>query len=239
LDLGQSVDRNVPAIEVTMAPSPLRIWVVPLVAIVAAGVVGWASAWSPRLPDVSIFAGAAGFVIAGLALIPLELLAIASGVVFGGFGGGLVACAGSAVAAAVGYAAGRAIGVARLSRWISRRSYRSIRQLGARGIAGVAVLRLSAVASAGAIHLLCGASRVPFVAYLAGTAIGLTPSVAALVWLGAVLRTTLLHPTLWNALATIAAGLAIAGMAYGLRTILLIRQFAPSVSGHRQRAEFG
>jgi hypothetical protein len=76
-------------------------------------------------------------------------------------------------------------------------------------------------------------------AYLAGTTIGLAPSVAALVWLGAVLRTTLLHPTLWHALATIAAGLAVAAVAYALRTMLLIRQFAPSVSGHRQRAEFG
>ena len=106
-------------------------------------------------------------------------------------------------------------------------------------MAGVAVLRLSGVASAGAIHLLCGAGRVPLGRYLAGTVIGLAPSVAALVWLGAVLRTTLLQPTLWNGLWTIAAGLAVAGVAYGLRTILLIRQFAPSVSGHRDRAEFG
>jgi phosphatidylserine/phosphatidylglycerophosphate/cardiolipin synthase-like enzyme/uncharacterized membrane protein YdjX (TVP38/TMEM64 family) len=239
LGLGESVDRVVPAIEVTMAPSPLRIWVVPLVALIAAAVVAWASRWSPSLPDLSLLAGVLGFVVGGLVLIPLELLAVGSGVLFGGIAGGAVAFAGSAVAAALGYAAGRAIGVARLSRWMSRRSYRSARQLGAQGVAGVAVLRLSAVASAGAIHLLCGASRVPFMAYLIGTAIGLAPPVVGLVWLGAVLRRTLLHPTLWSALATIAAGLAVAGVAYGLRTMLLIRQFAPSMSGHRQRAEFG
>jgi uncharacterized membrane protein YdjX (TVP38/TMEM64 family) len=188
---------------------------------------------------VSLFAGVVGFLVAGLALIPLEVLAMTSGVLFGGVAGGVVALAGSALAAALGYGAGRAIGTARLSRWMSRRSYRSGRQLGAKGIAGVAVLRLSGVASAGAIHLLCGASRVPFMAYLAGTTIGLAPSVAALVWLGAVLRGTLFHPTLWSAFATIAAGLAVASVAYALRTMLLVRQFAPSVSGHRQRAEFG
>lgn len=239
LGFGTSMEGAIPAIDVTMASSPLRIWVVPLVVLIAAGIVALASLWSPRLPEVSLLIGVAGFIVAGLALIPLELLAVASGVLFGGLGGGLVALAGSAVAAALGYALGRAIGTTRVSHWMSRRAYRSGRQLGVRGVAGVAVLRLSAVASAGAVHLLCGASRVPFLSYLAGTALGLAPSVAALVWLGAVLRTTLLEPTLWNALTTIAAGLAVAGVAYGLRTMLLIRQFAPSVSGHRQRAEFG
>ena len=103
----------------------------------------------------------------------------------------------------------------------------------------VYVLHLASVASAGAIHLLCGAGRVPFGRFVAGTAIGLAPPVAALVWLGAVLRNTLLHPSLWNGFYTVAAALAVAGVAYGLRTILLIRQFAPALSGHRQRAEFG
>ena len=238
LDFGESVDESVPAIDATMAPSSLRIWIVPSV-VVAAGAVAWASSGWLRPPELSIVTGVVIFVMGGLALIPLEFLAIASGVAFGGPGGGVVALAGSLAAAAIGYLAGRTIGTLKLSRWMSRRSYRSARQLGARGVAGVAVLRLSGVASAGAIHLLCGAGRVPLGRYLAGTVIGLAPSVAALVWLGAVLRTTLLQPTLWNGLSTIAAGLAVAGVAYGLRTILLIRQFAPSVSGHRERAEFG
>ena len=63
---------------------------------------------------------------------------------------------------------------------MSRRSYRSGRQLGAHGVAGVLVLRLASVASAGAIHLLCGAGRVPFATYMAGTVIGLAPPIAAL-----------------------------------------------------------
>ena len=57
---------------------------------------------------------------------------------------------------------------------------------------GVLVLRLASVASAGSIHLLCGAGRVPFVSYLAGTAIGLVPAIAALTGLGALVRHTLL-----------------------------------------------
>ena len=45
----------------------------------------------------------ARFVLANLALIPLELVAIAAGVLFGALRGGLVALLGSLVAAAIGY----------------------------------------------------------------------------------------------------------------------------------------
>jgi phospholipase D1/2 len=172
-------------------------------------------------------------------MIPLELLAIASGVVFGAFLGGLVALVGSLGAAAIGYGAGRAIGAAGVTRWMSGRAYRSGRQLGARGVMGVLVLRLASVASAGAIHLLCGAGRVPFAAYMAGTVIGLVPAIAALSGLGALFRHTLLDPSVSSGLVTIGAAVLLIAIAAGLRTFLLIRQFAPSVSNQRERAEFG
>ena len=101
--------------------------------------------------------------VAGLLLVPLELLTIAAAVAFGALRGGLVAAIGSLALAVIGYLAGRAIGASGVAQWVSRRSYRSVRQLGARGVLGVLVLRLSSVASTGAIHLLCGAGRVPFV----------------------------------------------------------------------------
>jgi len=101
------------------------------------------------------------------------------------------------------------------------------------------VLRLSSVASAGSIHLLSGAWRIPFAPYAIGTILGLTPVMAALSGLGGLLRETLLHPSLWNGLVTIGAGLLLMAVAAGLRAVLLIRQFAPSVSSHRDRAEFG
>jgi uncharacterized membrane protein YdjX (TVP38/TMEM64 family) len=103
----------------------------------------------------------------------------------------------------------------------------------------VLVLRLSSVASAGAIHLLCGATRVPVAAYTAGTVLALAPEMAALVGLGALLRRTLLDPSAWNGLITIAAALVIILAAAALRAFLLARQFAPSVLRHRTRAEFG
>jgi len=189
---------------------------------------------SPRF-----WAGVSVFVLANVLLAPLELMAIASGVLFGALRGGLVALLGSIVAAASGYLIGRAIGAPGLRRWMSRRAYRSARQLGAEGTVGVLVLRLASVASAGSIHLMCGAGRVPVASYVAGTIIGLAPAMFALAGLGALIRRTLLDPSLSNVLLTFGAALLLAGAATVVRTMLLIRRYAPSVASHRTRAEFG
>jgi uncharacterized membrane protein YdjX (TVP38/TMEM64 family) len=151
----------------------------------------------------------------------------------------VVALLGSWTGAAAGYVAGRAIAPARLSRWMSRRAYRSARQLGGRGVWGVTLLRLASIASAGSVHLVCGAARVPFVAYMAGSLLGLTPVVLVLTGVGALTRQAILRPS-WTGWLTVAgATIVVAGLAAALRTVLLLRQFAPSVSQHRQRAEFG
>jgi uncharacterized membrane protein YdjX (TVP38/TMEM64 family) len=192
----------------------------------------------PGMPSM-LWIGGSAFVLAILVRVPLELMAVAAGVLFGALRGGFVALVGSLLAAAIGYVAGRAIGAAGVTRWMSRRSYRSVRQLGARGIVGVVVLRLASVATAGSIHLLCGAGRVPFASYIVGTAIGLVPSIAALIGLGALVRHALLNPSVLNGVMTIVATLILIAGAAALRTLLLARQFAPSVSHHRARAEFG
>jgi uncharacterized membrane protein YdjX (TVP38/TMEM64 family) len=101
------------------------------------------------------------------------------------------------------------------------------------------VLRLSSVASAGSVHLLCGAGRVPFRTYIAGTLLGLAPAALALGVLGALLRQLLLHPSVANAMAAVGAAAVLLAAAAALRTFLLIRRFAPSVSTHRAQAEFG
>jgi uncharacterized membrane protein YdjX (TVP38/TMEM64 family) len=239
---GSSVESLIPAVDATNVRSPLRLWILPGVVLVAAAAVAWGSSHSlgsiPTAPS-SLWIGIGAFVAAGLLLVPLELLAIAAGVFFGALRGGLIALVGSFVAAIVGYVAGRAIGAEGLTRWISRRSFRSVRQLSARGIAGVAALRLASVASAGSIHLLCGAGRVPFAIFMAGTIISLVPAIGVLSGVGGLLRETLLNPSLSNAFATIGAAVLLVALISVLRTFLLIRQFASVVSGHRGRAEFG
>ena len=106
-------------------------------------------------------------------------------------------------------------------------------------MSGVLVLRLASVASAGSIHLICGASRVPFSTYLAGTAIGLAPVVFAFAGLGALLRHTLMDPSLSSTLITIGAAVLLGALAVVMRAVLLIRRFAPSMARHRSQVEFG
>jgi uncharacterized membrane protein YdjX (TVP38/TMEM64 family) len=101
------------------------------------------------------------------------------------------------------------------------------------------MLRLASVASAGAIHLLCGAARVPFSTYMIGTLVGLVPATFALGGVGALVRRTMLEPSMSNALIVVGAALLLMAVAAALRTVLLIRRFAPSVTSHRTRAEFG
>jgi phospholipase D1/2 len=251
LGFGPTVTQMVPPVDATGGSTPLRMWILPAIALLAALVTSSAINTRPEFQAVrdtlqgtsslpsALWIGTSAFVVAGLLLVPLELLTIAAAVAFGALRGGLVAAIGSLALAVIGYVAGRAIGTSGVAQWVSRRSYRSVRQLGARDVIGVLVLRLSSVASTGAIHLLCGAGRVPFTAYLAGTIIGMVPAIVALSALGSVFRDALLGPSMSNALTTIAVAVLLIILASAMRTLLLIRQFAPSVAMHQDRAEFG
>ena len=237
---GSSVDSLVPAVA-TSARSLLRTLILPS-AVLAAAAITWTSSHTVdsilKAPS-SLGIGMGAVVLAGFFLIPLELMTILAGVYLGALRGGFVTLLGLLTAAVVGYVAGRAIGATGVARWMSQRSYRSARQLGARGVSGVVVLHLSGVASAASIHLLCGAGRIPFASYMAGTLVGLAPAIAALSGLGGVFRHTLLYPTVSNGLAALGATLLLVALAYGLRAFLLTRQFGSAVSSHRGRAEFG
>jgi phospholipase D1/2 len=249
IGFGAAATHLLPAVDVT--GSPLRIWILPAIVLFAALASSPAIGARPEFSAVrdtlagtsslpsALWLGTGAFLTAGLLLVPLEVLTIAAAVAFGARRGAMVAAIGSLALAVVGYVAGRAIGADGVARWVSRRSYRSARQLGAHGVVGVIVLRLSSVASSGAIHLLCGAGRVAFDTFMAGTVIGVTPAIVALSVLGGLLRDTLLRPSLSNSLATIGTAVLLLILAGAMRTFLLIRQFAPAVADHRDRAEFG
>jgi uncharacterized membrane protein YdjX (TVP38/TMEM64 family) len=122
---------------------------------------------------------------------------------------------------------------------MSRRAYRSARQVGAHGAVGVAVLRLTSIASGLSEHLVCGATRVPLGAYLIGSAVGLAPPMLLLAGVGGLLRAALLHPGWFNGLTAAAGVLAAGALAFGLRSLLVVRQFSPTLRRHREQAEFG
>jgi phosphatidylserine/phosphatidylglycerophosphate/cardiolipin synthase-like enzyme/uncharacterized membrane protein YdjX (TVP38/TMEM64 family) len=237
-----SVESLLPAVDAPTEGSVLRTWIPPAVVLVAAAAEAWRSAYPfAAVPgDAStLWIGTALFAVAGLVLIPLELLAIAAGVGFGGQQGAIIAIVGSLAAAAIGYVAGRAVGARRLSDWISAPSYRSVRQLTGHGVRRIVTLRLANVASAASVNLLCGASRVRLAPYIAGTLIAVPPMMAALGAFGGLVRRAVLDPTLSNGAAVAGTALLLTGSVVALRAFLVIRHLAPVVSRHRDRAEFG
>ena len=90
---GSSVESLVPAVDARGARSPLRIWILPGVVLVSAIAVTSLGSFPTlaSIPDVPLGIAVGVFVLAGLLLVPLELLAIAAGVCFGAMRGGVVA----------------------------------------------------------------------------------------------------------------------------------------------------
>jgi phosphatidylserine/phosphatidylglycerophosphate/cardiolipin synthase-like enzyme/uncharacterized membrane protein YdjX (TVP38/TMEM64 family) len=249
---GSAIEQLVPPADATSGLRPLPIPTGRVIVLVIALACLWSAViWRPEFMTIqdalvvtaslpaAAWLGASAIALGRVLFVPLELLAIAAGALFDIPRGAVVALVGSLAAAGIGYAVGRAMGPTGLPRWMSRQSYRSARQLGARGVMGVMILRLASVATSGSIDLLCGAGRVPFATYFAGTLLAFVPAVAALGGLGALLRRTILEPTTTHVLVTIGAAIVLTAAAAVLRTLLLIRQFAPSVSHQRARAEFG
>jgi phospholipase D1/2 len=193
---------------------------------------------APQMTSV-FWIGVAAFLLAQVALIPLEAIVVLSGIILGGITGGIVAMAGACIAAVAGYLAGRAIGTARLASWMSRRAYRSARQLGAHGIMGVAVLRMTSIATAGSVSLICGAAKTPFGSYLMGSILGLLPVVIVLSGIGSLIRSALLSPAWSHTFLAVVGVLGVCVLAFAVRSLLLMRQFSPTERRYRERTEFG
>ena len=197
--LGEAVEQLIPAVDASSERSPLRIWILPAIVLAAAAGVAWTASTRARTARASGVPGpadddSAPAVDQSGSARPCSwsraCCSYRSSSLPWPQASSSDLCA--AASSRDGLARGSrrrvrprtAIGPSGLSRWMSGRSYRSVGQLRTQGFIGVVALRLASVASAGSIHLLCGAWRVPFTTYLAGSAIGLAPAIAALCVLG-------------------------------------------------------
>ena len=120
----------------------------------------------------------AAYVVAGLLVIPVTLLIIATGVVFGPLLGGVYALAGALLSAAVTYGIGRRLGRNAVRRLAGRRLNRITRRLARKGTMAIAVIRLIPVAPFSIVNAVIGASHIRIRDFLIGTAIGMAPGVA-------------------------------------------------------------
>lgn len=132
-------------------------------------------------------------VLAGLSLtpVPVSVLAVAGGVVFG-LGPGLPATlAGKVVGAAIGFAVARRLGRGTVLRWLDRSGRGAARMavvddlVRHHGMLSVVAVRLAPVLPYSVLNLAWGLTAVRPRDYLVGTVLGVAPGTSALVAVGA------------------------------------------------------
>lgn len=136
------------------------------------------------------------YVGAELLFVPVLLLVLLTGILFGPWLGSLYALAGSMASAAVGYGLGRALGKRRVERWGGRPVKRLSSRLAESGVMAVFLAR-KIPAPFTLVNLVAGASRLSFRDYLVGTLLGMGTGVVALAVFGDQLRLLWTRPT-WS-----------------------------------------
>lgn len=167
------------------------------------------------------------YVAAGLVFVPVLLLVLLTGILFGPWLGALYALAGSMASAAVGYGLGHALGKKRLERWGGRPVKRLSARLAEQGVMVVFLAR-KVPAPFTLVNLVAGASRLSFRDYLVGTFLGMGTGVVALAVFGDQLRLLWTHPTWSRAGLALLLFAAPAGVAVLIQKWLKRKRLAPA-----------
>jgi phospholipase D1/2 len=119
----------------------------------------------------------AGYVVAGLLVVPVTLLIAATGIVFGPLLGAGYALAGALLSGFVTYSIGRHLGRDTVRRLAGARLNQISRKLAERGLLAVVLVRMVPVAPFSVVNLVAGASHIGLRDFLLGTFLGLLPGV--------------------------------------------------------------
>jgi phospholipase D1/2 len=131
------------------------------------------SAWGPLL-------AVAAFTVAGTLMVPVTVLIVATGLVFGGAVGFATALVASLSTAAVGYGVGALLWRDAVRRLMGKRANALSRKLAERGVLAIVALRIVPVAPFTMVNVAAGASHIRWRDYLLGTLLGMGPGVLAL-----------------------------------------------------------
>lgn len=162
----------------------------------------------------------AAYVIAGLVSMPITLLIVVTGMVFGAVEGACYATAGTLLSALVTYLLGRWLGRDTVRRLAGARINNLSERLADRGLIAMVVLRVLPVAPFTLVNVIAGASQIRLRDYLLGTTIGMVPGIIATVAFAQQLVNVLRHPTPTAFGILLAIALALVGL-----SILLQRVF--------------
>jgi phosphatidylserine/phosphatidylglycerophosphate/cardiolipin synthase-like enzyme/uncharacterized membrane protein YdjX (TVP38/TMEM64 family) len=136
------------------------------------------------------------YLIAGLLVVPLTILIVVTGLVFGPVTGFFIALVGSNLSALLTYWLGSVLGRGTVRNLGGTKVNRVSQALARRGILTMVVLRVVPLAPFTVINLVAGASHIRFVPYLIGTFLGMTPGMVAIIALTDRVAATLRSPDL-------------------------------------------
>ncbi|HEY3168523.1 MAG TPA: TVP38/TMEM64 family protein [Candidatus Binatia bacterium] len=117
------------------------------------------------------------YLIGSVLLVPITVLILLTGMVFGPLLGSLYSLAGCLVASGVTYAIGHFLGQDFVRKIAGAKWQRLQRKMDKSGILAVAILRLLPVAPFTVVNIVSGAFKVPLRDYILGSLLGLMPGI--------------------------------------------------------------
>ena len=166
------------------------------------------------------------YVIAGLIAMPLTLLIGATVIAFGAWPGALYAFVGSLINGTLIYAIGRYAGRDLVNDGLARRGGSKIeslnRQLERRGLFAMALIRLAPIPYS-LVNVIAGASKIRFLDFVAGTALGLLPVIGLLAGLAVEFNQWLEHPSGRHLLALLLVAVVVFAAIWSIKQLVARR----------------
>jgi uncharacterized membrane protein YdjX (TVP38/TMEM64 family) len=179
--------------------------------------------WAATLAEMdgapAVVVGA--FVLGSLIAFPVTLMIAATAATFGPLFGFIYAALGALVSGVVTYFLGVWLGRGTLDALAGPRINRIRRGIRRRGVLAIAVVRLLPIAPFTLVNLVAGASRIPLMDFVLGTAIGILPGLAVMSLLGHQIFNVMTQPTLGNAVLFILAVMGWVALSIAVQALML------------------
>lgn len=164
------------------------------------------------------------FIMGGFLVFPVTLLIAATAATFGPWLGFAYAAGGAAASAAATYGVGALIGRQTLETVLGPRLSRIRRAITRHGVLAIATVRMVPIAPFTVVNLAAGASRIPFVDYMLGTALGMLPGLLVMSALGHQIFNVLTAPTPLNVSLFVLAVIAWIAVSLGVQALVTRRR---------------
>jgi phosphatidylserine/phosphatidylglycerophosphate/cardiolipin synthase-like enzyme/uncharacterized membrane protein YdjX (TVP38/TMEM64 family) len=179
---------------------------------------------SLRESPLSLLIFFVAFILAGLLMVPITLLIIATVVVFGPWWGVVYALTGAGLCSVLTYAIGHLIGRDSIKGLAGGRISQISQRLANRGIFTIVFVRIVPIAPFTIINLVAGASHIRFRDFVIGTVLGLLPGLTAISLLTDRVQATLENPDRPTVLLLIVVATTILAASFFTSRYLMRRQ---------------